>query len=50
VIGLIHALLLFTGDILVTYALLGVVLLLMRNARDGVLVGVAASSRPKSQK
>ena len=41
-IGLAHALLLFTGDILVTYALLGVVLLLMRNARDRVLLGVAA--------
>jgi len=42
-IGLAHALLLYTGDILVTYALLGVVLLLMRNARDEVLLCVAAS-------
>lgn len=41
-IGLAHALLLFTGDILVTYALLGVILLLVRDAPSGVLLGVAA--------
>jgi uncharacterized protein len=41
-IGVAHALLLFSGDILVTYALLGVILLLLRNARDRVLLGVAA--------
>ena len=41
-IGLAHAVLLFASDILVAYALLGVVLLLVRNARDGVLLGTAA--------
>lgn len=41
-IGLAHALLLFIGDILVTYALLGFIPLLMRGARDNVLLGVAA--------
>lgn len=42
-IGLAHAALLYTGDILVTYALLGVVLLLMRNAGDGVLLRAATA-------
>lgn len=41
-LGLAHALLLYTGDILVTYATLGVVLLLMRRAPSKVLLGVAA--------
>lgn len=40
-IGLAHALLLFTGDILVTYALLGVVLLLARNLNEKILLGLA---------
>ena len=40
-IGVAHALLLYTGDILVTYALLGTMLLLMRNVRDRILLGVA---------
>ncbi len=43
VIGLAHAALLYTGDILVTYALLGVILLLLRNASDKVLLRTAAS-------
>ena len=38
VIGLLHAVLLFHGDILSTYALLGVVLLLWRNSPDRALV------------
>ena len=38
VIGLLHAVLLFHGDILSTYALLGVVLLLWRNSLDRALV------------
>jgi len=42
-IGVAHALLLFTGDILVTYAILGVVLLLLRNARDRVLLVLAGA-------
>lgn len=41
-IGVAHALLLYTGDILVTYAILGVVLLLLRNARDRTLLVLAA--------
>ncbi|HEX2741320.1 MAG TPA: DUF418 domain-containing protein, partial [Rubrobacter sp.] len=41
-IGLAHAVLLYTGDILVTYALLGVVLLLMRNVSSRVLLLLAA--------
>ena len=40
-IGLAHALLLYTGDILVTYALLGIVLLLLRNVSERVLLGMA---------
>jgi len=40
-IGIAHAFLLYVGDILITYALLGVILLLMRNARDGILLAVA---------
>lgn len=40
-LGLLHALLLFIGDILVTYALLGMILLLLRNAPDRVLLRVA---------
>lgn len=42
-IGLAHAVLLFVGDILVTYALLGVILFLMRNARDRTLLVTAAA-------
>ena len=38
VIGLLHAVLLFHGDILSTYALLGVLLLLWRNSPDRALV------------
>lgn len=38
VIGLLHAVLLFHGDILSTYAILGVVLLLWRNSADRTLV------------
>lgn len=41
VIGLIHAVLLFHGDILTTYALLGVMLLFWRNKSDRVLVKTA---------
>ena len=41
VLGILHALLLYVGDILVTYAVLGVVLLLLRNASDRVVVRVA---------
>jgi uncharacterized protein len=40
-LGLLHALLLFTGDILVTYALLGMILLLLRNAPDTLLLRAA---------
>lgn len=42
VLGLAHALLFFVGDILVIYAVLGVALLLLWRARDGVLLSVAA--------
>jgi uncharacterized protein len=42
-IGLAHAVLLFTGDILVTYALLGLILLLVRNAPDTMLLRIAGS-------
>lgn len=42
-LGLLHGLLLYTGDILVTYALLGVILLLLRNAADRVLLRVAVA-------
>ena len=42
-IGVAHALLLYVGDILVAYALLGVILLLMRNVRDRILLISAAS-------
>jgi uncharacterized protein len=42
-LGLAHALLLYTGDILVTYALLGVVLLLLRKRPSKVLLRVAVS-------
>jgi len=42
VLGLAHAALLYVGDILVTYALLGVALLLLRHARSSVLLGLAA--------
>ena len=38
VIGLLHAVLLFHGDILSTYAILGVVLLLWRNSADRTLL------------
>jgi len=38
VIGLLHAVLLFHGDILSTYAILGVVLLLWRNSADRTLI------------
>lgn len=38
VIGLLHAVLLFHGDILSTYAMLGVVLLLWRNSADRTLL------------
>ncbi len=41
-IGLVHAVLLFTGDILVTYALLGLILLLLRNASNTALLRIAA--------
>lgn len=40
-LGLAHAALLYTGDILVTYALLGMILLLLRNAPDRVLLRAA---------
>lgn len=43
VLGLLHALLLYTGDILVTYALLGLILLLLRNVADAVLLRVAGA-------
>lgn len=42
-LGLAHAMLLYTGDILVTYALLGVVLLLLRNRPPKVLLRVAVA-------
>ncbi len=42
-LGLAHALLLYTGDILVTYALLGVVVLLLRKRPSKVLLRVAIS-------
>lgn len=38
VIGMLHAVLLFHGDILSTYAILGVVLLLWRNSADRTLI------------
>lgn len=40
-IGIAHALLLYVGDILVTYAVLGVVLLLLRDAPTSVLLRLA---------
>lgn len=40
-LGIAHALLLYTGDILVTYAILGLVLLLLRNASDATLLRLA---------
>lgn len=43
VLGLAHALLLYVGDILVTYALLGAALLLLRHAPDRVLLRLAAA-------
>lgn len=42
VLGIAHALLLYVGDILVTYAVLGVVLLALRNAPSAWLVRLAA--------
>lgn len=42
-LGLLHALLLYTGDILVTYAVLGTILLLLRNASDKVLLSMAVT-------
>ena len=42
VIGLLHAVLLFHGDILSTYAILGVVLLLGRNSADRTLIKSAS--------
>ncbi len=42
VLGLLHGLLLFDGDILVTYALIGVPLLLLRKVPAGVLAGIGA--------
>ncbi|ROT33963.1 DUF418 domain-containing protein [Micromonospora sp. HM5-17] len=41
VLGVLHAVLLFQGDILTTYALLGLVLLAMRNARVSTALRVA---------
>ncbi|MGV9211597.1 DUF418 domain-containing protein [Micromonospora sp. RB23] len=41
VLGVLHAVLLFQGDILTTYALLGLVLLAMRKVRVGTAVRVA---------
>lgn len=41
VLGVLHAVLLFQGDILTTYALLGLVLLAMRGVRVGTAVRVA---------
>ncbi len=40
-IGLIHALLLYHGDILSTYALMGILLLALRHQTDRVLMGCA---------
>ncbi|RAS06170.1 DUF418 domain-containing protein [Ensifer adhaerens] len=40
-IGLAHAVLLFHGDILTTYAVLGIVLLMLRNRSDGALFRLA---------
>ncbi|MGF1661246.1 MAG: DUF418 domain-containing protein [Kineosporiaceae bacterium] len=42
VVGVGHALLFFVGDILVLYAVLGVVLLVVHRRRDRVLLGLAA--------
>jgi uncharacterized protein len=42
-LGLAHAWLLFSGDILVTYALLGLLLLPMRQLRPGTAVAMAAA-------
>lgn len=42
VLGVAHALLLFDGDILVTYALIGATLLLVRPLRPGWLAGLGA--------
>jgi uncharacterized protein len=44
VIGIAHALLFFVGDILLTYALIGVALLALRQRTDRVLLRVAAIS------
>ncbi|MDH7795146.1 MULTISPECIES: DUF418 domain-containing protein [unclassified Beijerinckia] len=41
-IGLIHAVFLFRGDILTTYAVLGVILLYLRDDNDGPLLKLAA--------
>ncbi|WP_406817476.1 hypothetical protein, partial [Klebsiella oxytoca] len=41
-IGLAHAVLLYHGDILTTYAVLGVVLLALRNKSDRTLLRLAA--------
>jgi uncharacterized protein len=41
VLGILHAVLLFQGDILATYALLGLVLLAMRKVRVGTALRVA---------
>lgn len=43
VIGMIHAVVLFHGDILTTYAVLGLLLLAVRNWRDNVKLGAAAA-------
>ncbi|HEV7306545.1 DUF418 domain-containing protein [Ensifer sp.] len=40
-IGVAHAVLLFHGDILTTYAVLGIVLLMLRNRRDASLLRLA---------
>ena len=42
-LGFAHAALLYTGDILVTYAILGTILLLLRNAADATLLRTAAT-------
>jgi uncharacterized protein len=44
VLGICHALLFFVGDILLTYACLGVALLLLRRSSDRMLMRVATTS------